>query len=155
MKKIIRAMQMCIAMLLNPCISIKRGTRIIGKILIRDNPKINIGSNSMIDGLEVLGSGTLEIGDNVHIKNMFIDFALSDGKIVIENEVYLANGAKLIIFGELRIGKGTISGPDLMVVDTKHRYDSSSLIKHSGVEIDNIEIGENCWLGGRVNIMPV
>jgi maltose O-acetyltransferase len=154
MKKIIRAFQMFIAMLLNPSISIKKGSRITGKVSIRDNSKINIGSNSLIDGLEVLGNGILQIGDGVHIKNLFVDFALSNGKILIEDDVYLANGAKLIIFGDLKIGQGTISGPDLMIVDTKHRYGPAVLIKDSGVEVENIEIGKNCWLGGRVNIMP-
>jgi maltose O-acetyltransferase len=135
-------------------IRLAKGARVFGKVRKSSESIVHMGTCARVDGIEIHGRGTLRIGAKVELKNIYIDFGLSGGVVSIEDDVYIANGAKLIIFGELLIGAGSIIGPDVMIVDTRHVYGHGQLLRASGVRVNNVVVGANCWIGGRASIMP-
>lgn len=154
MLKLRRTLEMAWALLLNRRIRLSPGARIFGMVKKDAASVLEVGHGARVDGIEIHGRGSLKIGARVEIKNLYVDFGLSDGELVLEDDVFLAYGAKCIVFGRMRVGCGSIFGPDVLLVDTVHRFGRGVPLRASGVDIADVRIGANCWIGGRVCIMP-
>ena len=153
-QKLIKLFQMVWILVTCWNVKITKSSRIFGSFKISYNSKVFIGKNSHVDSLEVMGWGELIIKDNVNIKNLFVNFGEQFSKIVIEENVFVGNGCKFIIFGELTICKGTLIAPEVMIVDTKHIFGREKKLVTSGITIGNIYISENVWIGSKSIILP-
>lgn len=67
---------------------------------------------------------------------------------------YIGENAWLSLRGKLFIGAGTIVGPRLKVHTSNHRYEGLMLPYDDIYEVKDVHIGENCWVGADVSIMP-
>ncbi|RRS04341.1 acyltransferase [Aquabacterium soli] len=153
-QRIHRLIEMALALSFNRRLTLFKGARLFGRVRKSAESRVTLGPHARVDGLDVHGRGTLRLGARVEVKNLSIDFGLSDGMVDIADDVYMADGAKLIVFGRLSIGPGSIFGPDVVVVDTVHRHGVGVLLRTSGVDVRDVSIGSNCWIGARVSIMP-
>lgn len=87
------------------------------------------------------------ISTNVHIIN-------PEG-IVIEENVGIARDVVLDGRGSLSIGKNSLIGFETAIITSTHNFDRADIpIKDQGMKSSPIEIGDNCWIGARVIILP-
>lgn len=157
MSKVYKLINMIRILVMYPNIKIAKNVRLMGQFNISYDSTVEIGKNSRIDGLEIEGKGKVKIGENVIIKNLFINFDYSKNNesfIEIGNDVFIGNGGKLIIFSSLSIGKGTLIAPEVLIVDTKHNFGHCIILRNSGVSTKSIDIGQNVWIGAKSLILP-
>jgi acetyltransferase-like isoleucine patch superfamily enzyme len=149
-----RLIQMIWILLTCPNVKIAKSSRIFGSFKISNKSKITIGSDSRVDSLEVIGCGELIIRNSVNIKNLFVNFGEDFSRVIIDDNVFVGSDSKFIIFGELKIGQGTLIAPEVLIVDTKHLFGGGRRLRESGVSIDNINIEKNIWIGAKSIILP-
>jgi acetyltransferase-like isoleucine patch superfamily enzyme len=84
------------------------------------------------------------------------DVIVSHGdKLQVGDYVYIGNDAKISAHGGVKIGRGTILGPNVTIYSSNHRFKDAESIPFDEVNINrNVEIGENVWIGGNVVIVP-
>lgn len=94
-------------------------------------------------------------GKNVEImyNNVFVD----ESSIEIGDDVYIGFGGYFVGFGGIKIGSGSILAHKVEILTRNHNYNSEDL---NSVPYDKryilrpVEIGENCWIGAHVKILP-
>lgn len=96
-----------------------------------------------------------KVGTNVQIlyDNMFVD----EHNIEIGDNVYIGFGGYYVGSGGIKIGSGTIIAHKVEILTRNHNYNSKDL---NSVPYDkkyilkSAVIGENCWIGSHVCILP-
>lgn len=92
--------------------------------------------------------------------NVYIDSSVgiySPENIEIGDHVHIQFGCKLFANGGLKIGDGCVFAHDVQILTRNHNYDSEDLemIPYDGRYIEKpVVIGEYCWIGTRVTILP-
>ena len=95
----------------------------------------------------------LNLNDTVNIDGS-ISISHYD-KVTIEDYVHLGDGTTIYAHGGVKIGRGTIFGPNVTIYSANHRFrDAKSIPFDEEVINKRIEIGENCWIGGNVVVVP-
>lgn len=75
--------------------------------------------------------------------------------IEIGEHVYLATGTFLEGKGGIKIGNGTIIGPECVILSSSHNYRCNGVLPYGGPDIKKTTIiGCGVWLGYRVSICP-
>lgn len=88
--------------------------------------------------------------------------------VVIKSNAYFGDGSRLSIgdfsqlgkncqiSGAVYLGKKILMGPDVIIMATSHEYSSSIIpIMDQGEALERkVTIGDGCWIGARVIIMP-
>lgn len=93
-------------------------------------------------------------------KNVFIDPTVDIyGPMTIGNNVHIQFGCKFFAdaAGGVTIGDGCIFAHEVQVLTRNHNYDSDDLeyIPYDQKYIEKpVIIGEYCWIGARVTILP-
>lgn len=68
--------------------------------------------------------------------------------------IYIGPNANLYLRAELRIGNGTIIGPNLTVHTANHQYEGDA-VPYDDVYIGkSVVIEENVWIGANVTLLP-
>lgn len=91
----------------------------------------------------------VEIGKNCEISSM--------GKFELGSHCWIGNNFYAKADGGITIGSGTIISRNCEIWTSNHNYDSDDLqcIPYDRRMINKpVVIGENCWLGSRVTIIP-
>ncbi|EIU7556048.1 acyltransferase [Providencia rettgeri] len=78
---------------------------------------------------------------------------ITNGKLVIGNNVFCNQNVSINCRGLITIGDNTIIGEDTKFYDHNHRFRPSTLIKDQGFKIKAICIGKNVWLGSNVIVL--
>lgn len=92
-------------------------------------------------------------GKNVQISRGF-KFSNPEN-ITIGSNVHIGVQATIYALGGLIIGDGTIIGPRLTVYSANHRFRDARAIPYDDVVLpEQVEIGENTWIGGNVILVP-
>lgn len=117
---------------------------------------VTIGDNSYIDAVS---KGGITIGNNVSFgRNTIIECTgvlreLGES-LVIEDGVGIAANAFIAVRGPVKIGKDTITGPNLKIHAENHVFaDLNTPIRLQGASRKGVEIGEDCWIGSDVTIL--
>lgn len=65
-------------------------------------------------------------------------------------------GVKSEIYGPVTIGKHVMMGPEVIIYTGGHAFSRTDIpIQHQGnAPVRSVEIGDDCWIGRRVMIMP-
>ncbi len=78
-----------------------------------------------------------------------------DGKLVIDEYCYIGPGAYVNFNGEIRIGRGTIIGPNVTILSQNHVWFNQEISPYSmGYAKKKVDIGDGCWIGEGVRIAP-
>lgn len=94
-----------------------------------------VGDNVRIySSVTILGTGTLEIGDDVHIGSGVFISAVAPAKVAIGSHVDI--------------------GPGAMILTGSHKVDFEGEHVAGEGTTASVEIGDGCWLGARSVILP-
>ena len=94
-------------------------------------------------------------GSNVYIDTSVAIYSPENMKI--GNNIHIQPNCKFFAEGGVNIGEGCIIAHDVQVLTRNHNYDSYDLemIPYDWRYIEKaVVIGEYCWIGARVTILP-
>jgi acetyltransferase-like isoleucine patch superfamily enzyme len=106
-----------------------------------------------------IGDGTL-VGPGVGIAVGMIpdepDFDPPDGWVVrIGDRCNIGRGSSIVGRERIEIGDDVTTGPGVYITDHNHRYDDPELpIARQWVTAAPVRIGDGCWLGAGVVVLP-
>ena len=113
--------------------------------------------------LTVMNQRFIDIGKKVRIKKgyriecyyLFAGIELQP-KVVIENGVIIGHFLTILGGATVRIGKDTILADNVKLISENHGMDPESVIPYYAQPLStgDIIIGEGCWLGQNVCILP-
>lgn len=114
-----------------------------GKLLrIYKDVYLNAGRNSV-----------LTIGKHVKINSRATISSLNKGNLCIGDDVGIGTGNEIVCHNRIKIGKGTILGPYVLMYDHDHVFNGVDGVKKKKFSTEPIEIGKNCWLGANVIVL--
>ncbi len=77
-----------------------------------------------------------------------------NGNIVIGNNCFFNNNCSLNSMKKIEIGDDCIFGENVCMYDHNHQYkDLSKIIRKQDFNIEEIHVGNNCWIGSNVTIL--
>ena len=77
------------------------------------------------------------------------------GKITIGNCVFMNAYSSINAHMDVRIGNNVLMGENVHIYDHNHVFkDTNALISSQGFKSKPVIIGDNCWLGTNVVILP-
>lgn len=128
---------------------LKRGFKKFGKHSILDKP------------LAIKGKKYISIGNNVTIlKNSRIecfDHYLNESykpELVIEEKVTIQYNFTALIASKCYIGKNTLIASNVLISTENHGMNPNESYAAQGLIAKDVVIGENCWIGEKVVILP-
>lgn len=92
------------------------------------------------------------VGINVNIRPN-IKFARGCNISVGDNSG-IGDGCFLQDIGEITIGRNVLMAPEAMVLTANHHIKRDELIMNQGIEVGNVSIGDDVWIGIRAIILP-
>lgn len=98
--------------------------------------------------LKVEGLGKINIGYGFHTRGRVRIHCLNEGKIEINNNVFINDNCIITALKEVVIGEGTTIGPNTVIYDHDH-----DICKHEGFVSKSIKIGNNVWIGAGCIIL--
>ncbi len=118
------------------------------KLIIQS--KVKIYNNCFVS---VRSKGQMILSKNVTIQKGASLSALNGGRIKLEENVSIGECNYIICHKSIHIGKNTILGPNVMIYDHDHVFSSSHGVNRRIYKTDEIEIGEDCWIGANAIIL--
>jgi acetyltransferase-like isoleucine patch superfamily enzyme len=129
-------------------------------LYIQNNPySIQFRDHARIGYPFKIGNGNrIFIGENSYVgKQAWLEVYGSHGEIKIEDNVCIGNFACITAIQNIRIKKGTLVSEHFYVSDHTHGFDPEdgrSPLDQPLSSRGGVEIGENCFIGYRVSILP-
>lgn len=107
-------------------------------------------------GLRVNSPRNIIIGNRVRIDRMSRLSSYEGGRILIEDDCYIGQFFSVMAGGDVKIGKNTLIASYVAVISENHNMNPESGIRYGNQPLikNNVEIGENCWIGEKVTILP-
>lgn len=128
----------------------RKGVKFGRGAFIREHTKISGGVN-------------IVLGDNARIYpySRIECFEWASGekftpKIRIGNNVLLGRNSTILCCNEVNIGDDCLFASYCTIIDENHGMDPSLGIRYEAQKLDvkNVDIGRNCWIGEKVIILP-
>ena len=94
------------------------------------------------------------IGNRVSIHSRVRMSSNSGGELCIGNNTSFNVGCIVTCKHKITIGRNVSFGPNVMIYDHNHVMGHSEGVKQTDFEFDTVEIGDNCWIGAGVIILP-
>lgn len=106
-------------------------------------------------GLDVNSPKNIFIGNNVRIGRMS-RLSSYGGDICIEDGCYICQFFSAMAGGNVIIKKNTLIASYVAVISENHGMNPEAGIAYGNQPLfkSNVEIGENCWIGEKVTILP-
>lgn len=78
------------------------------------------------------------------------------GKIIIGNNCYIGYGFSAISGGDILLGDYILIASDVTIVSHNHGMNPEGNVSYMHQELgaENVTIGDGCWIGEKVQIMP-
>lgn len=95
------------------------------------------------------------IGRHCHLKCLIDSPAAPNANLYIADGTFIGEGTIIDANYEVSIGTDTLIGPNCMVIDSNHvcsNFDRP--VSDQGQEYGSVRIGNGCWLGAHVVILP-
>jgi len=109
-----------------------------------------IGQHSYLDG----GSSSLRLGNDVHLARC-CTLRAGDRGITVHDGAGINTRSYLDGNGGLEIGPNALLSPGVQVISANHVFDDPHKpIKFQGGKYGKVNIGEDCWLGTNVIVLP-
>ncbi len=112
---------------------------------------------------EVKNRKYLYIGKNARIGNGFIarfydnfEGVKYEPSVIIEEDAYIGDNFKILSNDKVKICKNALLASDIFITTENHGMDPECGIKYGKQTLTNkpVELGENCWIGEKVVILP-
>lgn len=107
-------------------------------------------------GLIVNSPRNIQLGDYVRIDRMSRLSSYEGGKILLEDGCYIGQFFTVMAGGNVIIKKNTLIASFVAVVGENHGMNPEIGVKYGKQPLikQDVEIGENCWIGEKVVILP-
>lgn len=78
------------------------------------------------------------------------------GQLEVGEHVYIGPDARLFALGGITIGTGSIIGPRLTIYTSNHDFFTAATIPYSNQTVSKkpVTVGQGCWLGDGVMLLP-
>ena len=97
--------------------------------------------------------GRIVCGDQLRIEENAALSAVNGGKLSLGDNVGIGQGNLIKCQEKIEIGSGTLFGPNVLVYDHDHVFDSVNGVDRKRFQTKPVMIGENCWIGANVVIL--
>lgn len=97
--------------------------------------------------------GHIIIGKNIGIRRNCEVSVSENGKINIEDNVFMNNGCMVVVHCQISVGDGTRLGPQVMIFDHDYNYKDRDAFKEGSHISAPVIIGKNCWIGAGTIIL--
>ena len=112
--------------------------------------RVFIGQYSYLDGQ----NSFIRLGNDVHLAR-FCTLRAGERGITVHDGVGINKNSFLDGNGGIEIGPDTLLSPGVQCISGSHVFDNPDVpIKYQGTEYGKITIGEDCWLGTNVTVLP-
>ncbi len=112
--------------------------------------RVFVGQYSYLDG----GTSFLRLGDDVHLAR-FCTLRAGERGITIHDGAGLNIRTYLDGNGEIEIGPNVLLSPGVQVLSGNHVFDDPRVpIRYQGTAYGKVTIGDDCWLGTNVIVLP-
>lgn len=104
----------------------------------------------------IKGSRNIVFGFNVSIgHDVRIQF-FGNGKLVLDDNVYICNRCSFLVGGNIHLSKNVLVASDVLFSSESHSVDPESDLHYSEQPLimGNIYIGEGSWIGEKAVILP-
>lgn len=107
-------------------------------------------------GLIVNSPKNIYIGNHVKLDRMSRLSSYEGGNISIEDDCYIGQFFSIMAGGNVVIKKHTLIASYVAIIGENHNMDPEAGIKYGNQPLikKDVEIGENCWIGEKVVILP-
>lgn len=107
-------------------------------------------------GLKVNSPKNIKLGNHVMIGRLSRLSCYEDGKINIEDGCYIGQFFTVMAGGEVTIKQDTLIASYVAIIGENHGMDPEIGVKYGKQPLIklNVEIGNNCWIGEKVVILP-
>lgn len=95
--------------------------------------------------------GEIRIGKHVTVMDGGYLSSVENGKIEIQDRVFINRNFSAVSRGSLFIGNDTSIGPGVFIYDHDHYFGSKH--RDTKYNVGRVKIGENCWIGCGVIIL--
>ena len=184
MYKVLKKIYSRINFIINRLIFYKRSNTILFKLFTdKPSIKtLHVSKFNNLKGRIELQNSTLVVGNNVGLsKNSSIDLGnsayvkINDNVKIGPSSTITADGSNILIgsettffsdcilSGEITIGKSCLFAKNISIFSSTHNIDGKisirqndldSLLKNGGIVHQKVVIGDHCWLGNNVVVLP-
>lgn len=111
--------------------------------------------NKMI-GYKINYGKRIKVGSNFSFRRGFnLNISSDNASITIGNNVFFNNDCSLNCKKGINIGDDCIFGESVKIYDHNHIFKSKeTVIRRQGYSCSMVKIGNNCWIGSNVVILP-
>ncbi|MDD5069567.1 MAG: acyltransferase [Candidatus Omnitrophica bacterium] len=129
-----------------------------GFLYLKRKSQIKAGSNIAVRRgfeLRMCDNAQMQIGDNCLInENTFIHLTKPKPELSMGDWVTLGRYTTIAVKGRVSIGSYTQIAAFCYILDHNHAFDRGSLILNQKAGIGHVSIGQDCWIGAHVMILP-
>jgi len=115
-----------------------------------------VGTGVVMWGGKGAGAVGIELHDRVRIYDscrLVVDRLSAISGIVLEADVAINFACYIDGSGGVRIGARTILGPNVVIVSSHHRIDTTDRIQGAGKTFGRVDIGRDVWIGANAVIL--
>ena len=112
---------------------------------------ISVVSNST--HFTINDQGCITLGKNIGIRRNCELSVSENGKIDLEDNVFMNNGCMVVYHCQISVGGGTRLGPQVMIFDHDYNYKDRTAFEKGKHVSKPIIIGKNCWIGAGTIIL--
>ena len=102
--------------------------------------------------VDIREKGRIYIGRKCKIRRNCILSAKGNGVLTIGNNVFLNSNCQITSRKSISIGDGSLIGPNVVIVDHDHLYDSNKNYANKFKE-EKVIVGKNVWIGANCTIL--
>jgi acetyltransferase-like isoleucine patch superfamily enzyme len=112
--------------------------------------RVFVGQYSYLDGQ----TSFLRLGDDVHLAR-FCTLRAGERGITIHDGAGINTRAYVDGNGEVEIGRNALLSPGVQIISGNHVFDRTDVpIRDQGTAYGKVTVGEDCWLGTNVIVLP-
>ena len=101
------------------------------------------------------GQASVTVGDKFIARNDVSFRIRNAGKLVIGNHCFINSLSSLNVLNRVTIGNNCLFGSNVHIYDHNHRFNlESTTTGQSGYSTGEVRVGDNCWLGTGVVLLP-
>lgn len=98
-------------------------------------------------------NSSMSLGNYIKINDLSTISVLNEGSMIIADGVGIGHNNSIVCHNSIKIGTGTILGPNVSIYDHDHIYDGKEGVEKKQFHTAPVSIGENCWIGSNVVIL--